>query len=450
VGARFAIRRPGAAVDRFFVYDGNQIILQLDDSGDPTHRYLWGPAVDQLLADEAAAGEVTWPLTDHLGTIRDWAAYDDASGETTIVNHILYDAFGRITDETNPADHLFYFTARPLEKETNLQNNLHRWYESPTGKWLSEDPIGFDAGDGNLYRYVENMPTAAKDPRGLDIDVDAAYEAERKWYFEGPDLWRLDNAKLFADPDHNFGYVKKFVETHSGSTWDEGEKVLDRLAEKASRIRESFAKASAEEQAKRDEINREFRQDQRDVVTIGWALLARAAHEGNASSLGKEWETIQVKTEVDGFRAVLLKRRNANKYVLAFTGTDEFIDWAANVTQATVGFALQYSTAVSFAGEIKDRIGQRNLRLVGHSLGGGLASTAALVHGLEAITFNPAGVNEDTLRRQNANSDKAKELIKAYRVRGELLTSVQDSKWTAIGLLLPDTAGKVFGNISAI
>jgi len=154
----------GAAVDRFFVYDGNQIILQLDDSGDPAHRYLWGPAVDQLLADEAVAGEVTWPLTDHLGTIRDWAAYDD---ETTIVNHILYDAFGRITEETNPADHLFYFTARPLEKETGLQNNLHRWYEPPTGKWLSEDPIGFDAGDGNLYRYVGNRTTDATDPVGL-------------------------------------------------------------------------------------------------------------------------------------------------------------------------------------------------------------------------------------------------------------------------------------------
>jgi len=132
-----------------------------------THRYLWGPAVDQLLADEAVSGEVTWPLTDHLGTIRDWAAYDDVLDETTIVNHILYDAFGRITEETNPTDHLFYFTARPLEKETNLQNNLNRWYEAPTGKWLSEDPIGFDAGDGNLYRYVDNRPAIAPDPIGL-------------------------------------------------------------------------------------------------------------------------------------------------------------------------------------------------------------------------------------------------------------------------------------------
>jgi len=139
----------------------------LDDSGEATHRYLWGPAVDQLLADEATAGEVTWPLTDHLGTIRDRAAYDDGLGETTIVNHILYDAFGRITEETNPADYLFYFTARPLEKKTGLQNNLNRWYDGLVGRWLSEDPTGFDAGDGNLYRYVGNRAVRITDPSGL-------------------------------------------------------------------------------------------------------------------------------------------------------------------------------------------------------------------------------------------------------------------------------------------
>ena len=192
----------GAAVDRFFVYDGNQIILQLDDSGGPAHRYLWGPAVDQLLADEAAAGEVTWPLTDHLGTIRDWAAYDD--DETTIVNHILYDAFGRITEETNPADHLFYFTARPLEKETGLQNNLNRWYEAPTGKWLSADPIGFDAGDGNLYRYVANYATNASDPEGRELFADAAsYMQVVEWFEKEVSI----RPSVYALPDGTYHIV---------------------------------------------------------------------------------------------------------------------------------------------------------------------------------------------------------------------------------------------------
>ncbi|MGM0486983.1 MAG: RHS repeat-associated core domain-containing protein [Planctomycetota bacterium] len=36
-----------------------------------------------------------------------------------------------------------------------------------TGRWLSEDPIGFEAGDGNLYRYVINSVTSYADPTGL-------------------------------------------------------------------------------------------------------------------------------------------------------------------------------------------------------------------------------------------------------------------------------------------
>ena len=34
---------------------------------------------------------------------------------------------------------------------------------------LSEDPIGFDAGDANLYRYVGNGATGAVDPNELKI-----------------------------------------------------------------------------------------------------------------------------------------------------------------------------------------------------------------------------------------------------------------------------------------
>jgi hypothetical protein len=37
-----------------------------------------------------------------------------------------------------------------------------------SGRWLSEDPIGFAAGDANLYRYVGNGPVNATDPLGLE------------------------------------------------------------------------------------------------------------------------------------------------------------------------------------------------------------------------------------------------------------------------------------------
>ena len=46
-------------------------------------------------------------------------------------------------------------------------NSSARWYDPEVGRWLSEDPIGFEAGDANLYRYVGNGVTLDTDPSGL-------------------------------------------------------------------------------------------------------------------------------------------------------------------------------------------------------------------------------------------------------------------------------------------
>jgi RHS repeat-associated protein len=162
---------PEEASDTHFVYQGNQIVLQIDGEGQVTNRYLWGPAVDQILADEQVqpdgSSEVLWPLTDHLNTVRDLAVYDPETAVTTVVNHIVYDAFGRVTAQTDPTvTTLFGFTARPFDSDTGLQNNLNRWYDAETGTWISVDPIGFAAADANLYRYVGNAPGTFADPTG--------------------------------------------------------------------------------------------------------------------------------------------------------------------------------------------------------------------------------------------------------------------------------------------
>ncbi|GAB6184544.1 RHS repeat-associated core domain-containing protein [Thermopirellula anaerolimosa] len=113
---------------------------------------------------------VAWTLTDHLNTVRDIAKFDPQTGATTVVNHLVYDAFGNVTSESNPAvDSLFLFTARPFDGDTGLQNNLNRWYDPAVGRWLSEDPIGFAGGDNNLYRYVENAVLLRRDPKGLEF-----------------------------------------------------------------------------------------------------------------------------------------------------------------------------------------------------------------------------------------------------------------------------------------
>jgi RHS repeat-associated protein len=170
----------GTATDTFFSHNNGQINLQFDGNAasDLTDRYLWGPHVDQLLADETvtsltSAGNVQWPLADHLGTVRDIADRNESTGVTTITNHRRYDSFGNLQSESNAAvDLLFGFTGRAFDETTGLQNNLNRWLDPKTGNWLSEDPIGFSGGDPNLYGYVGNSPTNSTDPTGLVVAGD--------------------------------------------------------------------------------------------------------------------------------------------------------------------------------------------------------------------------------------------------------------------------------------
>jgi RHS repeat-associated protein len=158
------------ASDDTLIYDGYQMILKLDASGNVESRTLWGAGVDHILATEDAAGNVKWPLTDHLNTVRDIVSYDAGTNTSTLENHIVYDSFGNVVSETNPSvPSDFLFTARYTDATTGLQWNLNRWYVSPIGKWASEDPIGFSAADPNLTRYVGNGPMVAVDPSGAVI-----------------------------------------------------------------------------------------------------------------------------------------------------------------------------------------------------------------------------------------------------------------------------------------
>ena len=132
---------------------------------------------------------MVWTLTDNQNTVRDLAAY--SGGTTTVVNHRVFSAYGQLLSQTIPGtnplqpaavDCLFAYTGRPMSvfskngttgAVTGLDNNGKRWYDSITGRWLRQDPIGFAGGDANLYRYCGNSPRNATDPRGLASVMEA-------------------------------------------------------------------------------------------------------------------------------------------------------------------------------------------------------------------------------------------------------------------------------------
>jgi RHS repeat-associated protein len=84
-----------------------------------------------------------------------------------LLNHIRYDSFGNITSQTNAnVDFRFGYTGREFDEETGLYYYRARYYDAAIGRFISEDPMGFGAGDSNLYRYVGNSATNFTDPSG--------------------------------------------------------------------------------------------------------------------------------------------------------------------------------------------------------------------------------------------------------------------------------------------
>jgi len=148
------------------VYNGKSAdanpYADFNSSGGLTMRYLDGLAVDELFARTSASGGLAWYLTDQLGSVTDIV---NSSG--TDLDHIVYDPFGNTVTETNSTNgDRFKFAGMEYDSTVGIYYDHARYYDSAIGRFISQDPEGFAAGDTDLYRYVGNAPTLATDPTG--------------------------------------------------------------------------------------------------------------------------------------------------------------------------------------------------------------------------------------------------------------------------------------------
>lgn len=156
-----------------------------------------------------------------------------------------------------------------------------------------------------------------------------------------------------------------------------------------------------------------------EVVGLTWLAYKGQGNVGrwrfpNADSV---WNITKV-YQVLNFRAVLVE---GPKRILSFSGTDQVTDWVDNVQQGLAGVSPQYLGAIAVALDASPEI------VVGHSLGGGLASYVAIYQGRKAATVNPAPLNINRVSGipmiiHNGN-------VINYVVRGEALDLLDDSTW---------------------
>lgn len=154
------IRRiPSAGVSTNFVYDGQEVIKDLNSDGS-TVEYLNGPGTDNKLrlTDSRLSTGPLYFAQDQLGST---TALTNSNGG--IVAQVTYDAFGNSSGTSLTR---YDYTGRERDPETGLLYYRARWYDPQVGRFISEDPIGL-AGGINQFGYVSNNPQNATDPSGL-------------------------------------------------------------------------------------------------------------------------------------------------------------------------------------------------------------------------------------------------------------------------------------------
>ena len=144
----------------------SQVWADLNSTNQIQTRRVYLDAVDAVCARIASNGTEGWYLTDHLGSI---GAIMNNSG--TVIDHITYDPWGNPTDSNPSAGDRYKFTGQEYDSVTGQYNYLARVYDAAIGRFTSQDPMGFAAGDADLYRYCGNNPTGETDPAGLQEPI---------------------------------------------------------------------------------------------------------------------------------------------------------------------------------------------------------------------------------------------------------------------------------------
>ena len=136
-----------------------------------------------------------------------------------------------------------------------------------------------------------------------------------------------------------------------------------------------------------------------------------------------------LKDDSTGFQANICKFNDL--YIICFAGTNDFADFYANARQGLGYYEPQYFQAVGLTNILFNSV-KGNVVCTGHSLGGGLASIAALASQSPCICFSPAGLAKNTVKQIGMDYRIAKQmadegLMRFYSVQYDWLDTLQNT-----------------------
>ena len=161
------------ASHQHFVYDGWNLVAELDATGRAHRTHLWG--LDLSGTPQGAGG--VGGLISTATTANDQAVFISFDGNGNITGELecdfgrtvataSCDAFGNVATQTGESVSSFAFSTKFLDAETEFLYYGYRYYDPVTGRWQNRDPI-VEAGGPNLYGFVENAPLDRFDILGM-------------------------------------------------------------------------------------------------------------------------------------------------------------------------------------------------------------------------------------------------------------------------------------------
>jgi RHS repeat-associated protein len=164
-----------AASTNKFLYDGWNLIAELNSTNGIVRSYIWGldlsgtiqgaGGVGGLLAIKPTSSNPIFVAYDGNGNVN--GLIDAATGTTS--GQFEYGPFGetiRLTPNANNQSP-FRFSTKYTDDESDFIYYGYRYYNASTGRWLSRDPIeNWDEPNG--YSCEKNSPLSFIDPNGLD------------------------------------------------------------------------------------------------------------------------------------------------------------------------------------------------------------------------------------------------------------------------------------------
>jgi RHS repeat-associated protein len=210
---RRAIRQSGSNTI-LLLNAGDTMLEAYNASNSSATSYIYEPGIDRPLAQVLSNGVVRYVHQDVLGSV---VMLSDSNGAP--YQSYSYDAWGKVTARdasggiiaSSAISAPWLFTGRRFDKESGLYHYRARTYSAELGRFLQMDPIKFDAGDPNIYRYVGNDPLNWTDPSGtlaLLLRAGQAYAARAAIIA----VQAANSVNLYQQPSNTF-IIRKAIQS---------------------------------------------------------------------------------------------------------------------------------------------------------------------------------------------------------------------------------------------